>query len=445
MGDGMRLAKLLVLAPLLISNPLSAQTDGERVSNLSASQIQKRLENLAKTGMLRRGAKLGPLTVTTSTLTDRHLTTTLRTPAASESELQGLVREWPAALSTWCNEERLRVLIDEKNVTFTVGLVSINGQKLIELSLNSTTCPQLRTKMLEAAALQAAAPALDKRADELIKKSEAILKAIDLANSPQGVMCRSYVGKTPALSSFEAAAVAVPKLVLKDEFETTAQFEKRRRSQEQSLTRKSLVISVPVDRDYIEYDADAEQLEVGSLAFGVSALAETAQTGLAATMVLREEGLEASLLDGGNIAIFLGSIEKVTGSYFARNGLGIAVRVTEVDKTTRAIFDKENASGALGQARIRAAMFPMAEIPPHLGASLKLPAMQAKELKSSLKLAYLVEPRAPFLVTGSIDSFPATFPSAKKVNEKFRFLIADIQCGFVLDKAGKVLEATPTN
>lgn len=277
----------------------------------------------------------------------------------------------------------------------------------------------------------------------LKERTEALLRSIDAANSPQAKMCESYVGKTLAPLRFDTAAARFSKLTPKGEYETTAAFHERRGALTDSLS-QPIVVRVDVDRDYLDYDADEQELRVSALAFGESGFPDSTSTMLAAQSVLRSAEIDSDMIDRENVAFTVTSVERITGSYSAQNAFGAAFRVRKIDLTTRAIFDRRLPSDGMG---VDVPLFRVAEVPPHLVGTLPSSPAQAKSLKVSLQLALLVRPKEPYFLKKSVSAFAAkaTAGDPNEVTEKLEILIADVQCGFALDAAGKVLGGYPTN
>ena len=86
------------------------------------------------------------------------------------------------------------------------------------------------------------------------------------------------------------------------------------------------------------------------------------------------------------------------------------VKVLKTDRTTTVIFDRPGRSG-----------------------------------KEELRIAFVVAPKAPYLVTGRRKANTPTIRNRRHITENFTILVADIQCGLLMDGAGTVLGAYPTN
>lgn len=60
---------------------------------------------------------------------------------------------------------------------------------------------------------------------QLQRETEALKRAVELAKSPQGQMCESYVGRTIKPVTFDAAAAKFPAVSPKGEYEKTEAYE----------------------------------------------------------------------------------------------------------------------------------------------------------------------------------------------------------------------------
>ena len=70
---------------------------------------------------------------------------------------------------------------------------------------------------------------------------------------------------------------------------------------------------------------------------------------------------------------------------------------------------------------------------------------EARLLKPSLRIALVVAPFAPYVVRGTNPYGRPSLQSPKQVTIDFTILMADIQCGLVMDGSGRVLGAYPTS
>ena len=90
-------------------------------------------------------------------------------------------------------------------------------------------------------------------------------------------------------------------------------------------------------------------------------------------------------------------------------------------------------------------LFPAAETAPYAVGELRVPPSDARRLKEELRIAFVVSPKEPFLVAGQRKVGETTIRNPRAVTENFTILVADIRCGLVMDRAGTILGAYPTN
>lgn len=247
--------------------------------------------------------------------------------------------------------------------------------------------------------------------------------------------CAQFQGQTLSPLSFEEALSKLPDSAPKGEFETTAQYESRRTS---PIGRPGLIVvqKSPEDRaEYIRYDADTQQLGVKTYAFdntSFDAWSAFYSTPHAAT-------LNASTL--GNIDVVISQSEKLNGTYEGQNAYGAKWTVVRVNRNTQAIYDRATNS----RESMLGGLFPAADKSPYMVGYLNMPSEAAQQLKPTLKLAFAISPKEPFVVRRTFAGRgKVTIQNPRDVTETATVLIADIQCGLVLDGANKVLGAYPT-
>ena len=124
--------------------------------------------------------------------------------------------------------------------------------------------------------------------------------------------------------------------------------------------------------------------------------------------------------------------EKPNGTYLSQNSYGASAVVTKIDRTIYSIFEAENPPGEHD-------LF-VNKKGDELG-SLPMDAATAQRIKPTLKIAFVVVPRAPFLVQGSHSVGKTTVTNPTDITEHFKIMIADLQCGLLMDNTNKVLAA----
>ena len=243
-------------------------------------------------------------------------------------------------------------------------------------------------------------------------------------------LCTSYIGKTVALTAIETAIAGLANLTPRGEFETTAQFKARRAAELRGVTSPVLIRKAPESQVFFKYDADAGVLRIESRAFDF--------TRMDLWSAFFSVGLHDSVHSLSNITVVITTSDKVVGSYEATNAYGAKVKVVEIQRKTSAIFDRKS-------DEIGASLFPAAGKKPYgVVGELVLPPAEAQRLKPQLKLAFVVTPKEPYLVTGSHKVGKTTVTNPRHIIEDFSVLVANIQCGLVMDGADKVLGAYAT-
>ncbi len=220
----------------------------------------------------------------------------------------------------------------------------------------------------------------------------------------------------------------------KGEFETTADYEARRNASVGTAARTVIIPKQPEGLEYFEYDADAQKLKVLSYAFD--------NTGLDVWSAFYAAELygKIDVNTFGNVEVVISREENPTGSHVASNAYGATVDVLEIAWTTRAIFDRQGD----GTSGLDYGLFPSADNSPYVVGELSLAPAEAQRLKPTLQVGFVVTPREPYLVTGRHKVGKTTIQNPRAITEDFSILIADIQCGVVMDSSDKILMAYPT-
>ncbi len=245
--------------------------------------------------------------------------------------------------------------------------------------------------------------------------------------------CGSYVEKTVFPVSFDEAIAPFESLKPKGEFETTAQYEARRADALHGFRGDLIIGKKPENpQKYIRYDADQGVLNVQQWAFANSS-ANFWEAFYAAGYYGK---INVSTL--GNVGVVISSTDKSVGSYKASNAFGATAQVVKILRTKKSIFDHE------AKDPLRSGIFPTADDDPYVVGRLHLSVEDAKQMKHDLKIAFVVAPKEPYLVEGGRHVGDVTINNPQDVTESFSILVADIRCGLVMDRSGKVLGAYPT-
>ncbi|MGE4430636.1 MAG: hypothetical protein AB7E05_07830 [Sphingobium sp.] len=230
--------------------------------------------------------------------------------------------------------------------------------------------------------------------------------------------------------SFDTVASALASLARpKGEYETSANFHARQRSAATTL-KPNYLVSVPILLSNTRYDADRQVLSIPASALRGPLAPDY---GRAVSNGFIGDKIGAGIF---NIDVIAARSEIPIGGYAAQNALGATTRVTKFRKVTKAIFDRAGgwqetlfdppSKGDGWQQQYEALEVPMTPT-------------FAKVQKRTLRAAVLIEPRAPWLLTGQELHRSPTFDKPNDFDATLTVMTARISCVVVLDKAGKVL------
>ncbi len=245
-------------------------------------------------------------------------------------------------------------------------------------------------------------------------------------------LCQGYVGQTVSPLSFAAAIAPISKLAPKGEFETTAQFQSRRTQALSSLPQTLVISKAPEDAKFFVYDADNQKLQIIRFAFSNQPFRLSRAFNAAGLY----ENIDVSTTD--NIVAVISQVDVPTGTYAATNGYGATTDVLKVRRKSEVIFERR------AEDWRHSGLFESADNPPYVTGELIMPPAEARRLKPSLKLAFVVSPKEPYVVTGTHNPYNTTLQDPREISEEFTILVADFRCGLVIDAASKVLGGFPT-
>ena len=244
--------------------------------------------------------------------------------------------------------------------------------------------------------------------------------------------CASYAGQRVSPRDIDDILAPFRAMGSKSEFESTQQFESRKLKAARGIDTQLIVKKAPEDRKHLVYDADAQLLNVIAFAFRNAPLNSPALFRDGKTY---DGGMGASAY---NIEAVIEQDETVTGTYKASNAFGATMNVQKIFRRTRGIYE----STALPPAED---LFPAAQDKPYYAGSIPMTPEQAMKIKPTLQLAFVVVPKAPFFLSTTFDiPLPPTVTRPAEVKNEVSALIADIQCGLVIDPTGTVLGAFET-
>jgi hypothetical protein len=248
------------------------------------------------------------------------------------------------------------------------------------------------------------------------------------------------VGAPAAFDRVFAEVQQVPRL--KNEFETTAQFDERQASARAKCASLYL-IATPVDPEHVRYDADKQALIVATYAL-TNTLASSDELGslFGYSSELHKAGAEVGYSFSSNVAWSFPRECNNVGVYQGSNAFGATVDIVKQEIIARGIFERR---GALHQEDVWVkAPDQHVKASPPVAFEIKVDPSTAKALKENgLRAAVLVAPRPPFHAVG-IDRFSPTIRAPYDRTTEVRYLIGDIQCAAIYDSSGKLLATRPT-
>jgi hypothetical protein len=263
-------------------------------------------------------------------------------------------------------------------------------------------------------------------------KSSLVVLALAIAGQANAQSCDSALNTQIAPMTFADAASAIQGggSLVKDEFETTSQYEARLAEARQAMP-TTMWVTIPINPTYVSYNADRAAFEIKSYALKNEQidwrhiLAGSPRLGLISP-------------GSSNIDVQAGSAYAVTGTYTATNGFGAQWEVDRVDMTVEAIFDR---AGSYLES-----VFKTPAPPSVLVWSIPVPADQARGYKERLRAAVRIVPRSPFYFEASRGSgAPITVQRPRDVTNITHVIVADIQCAIIIDDNNTVLISATTN
>ena len=242
--------------------------------------------------------------------------------------------------------------------------------------------------------------------------------------------CGSFVGQTVSPFSIDDALAPYKGITPKDEFETTAAYNKRIAVIAERAPSILILGKVPESRDYFEYEADRQMLRIKKYAFDNTNFSEW--DALYHTDL--QEQIPVDITD--NISVVISATEKPTGTYEASNAYGKSVTVTKTIRTVKAIFDRKYPGYRSGPSIFQSTT-------DDIVGELSLPSEEARRLKPLLGIAFVVKPFAPYIVEGEYPGKP-TINYPFDVTTRFTILFADLRCALLLDDRNTVLASYRT-
>jgi hypothetical protein len=255
--------------------------------------------------------------------------------------------------------------------------------------------------------------------EELKRETEDITNLIE-ADNAKSDLCQRYIGTVVTPTMFDALVQAVPNIAAKGEYETTAQYETRKSAALSRAPSELSVVVVPTAREFAEYNADSQALMIQAGAFQAGHYSSKTKAETAAWLAAGDELTKGT-------GLFLADKERVLRTYTAQNRFGATYRVSVTNRDTKALHLTTKK------------LFPFARWKTSPVMGMDLPLSTAPQVRQTFKLALVLKPVAPYVLTGLFDEAPPTSDDPTEATDHATLLVAEPKCGLVLDSAMRVL------
>ena len=250
--------------------------------------------------------------------------------------------------------------------------------------------------------------------------SIALMLSAAITTAAHAVTCDSFVGQAVTSKSFDQAILAINAPAPKGEFETTAAYQVRIQG---AASTGPLIISKRMeDPKYLEYDADRGAFKVFSYLFDNSNYPTW-------EALYTTPGLDASTIS--NLDIQISTSDVVTGTYSAQNSYGARATITNITRTLKGVFERPAKSYA-------ESLFPSKDA---VVGYLPMSSAQAQAFRQAAKIAFVVVPKSPYVVRRTFQDGETTISNPTKITVNSTILIADIQCGLIINSDDHVVGA----
>lgn len=260
------------------------------------------------------------------------------------------------------------------------------------------------------------------RANSMKRATEEIAALIEAENQ-KSALCKSYEGQQVTVTAFDSFVRGLPKYITKGEFETTPQFDARVAAANKNIPTGPFVIVLPTNQKYIEYDADLSLMRVQAGAFDEGKFSDNTMADIKANYLTQE-------FRDGRTAVPHSDSERLLQTYRAQTRLGVPFSISKYDLKVNSMFVAAKK------------LFSYANDKYSLVMGFEVPVAQAARVKPTLKVALVVEPDSPFVITDTSDDERS--PTLDRPSEyTYRSSIAFVKakCSLVLDGQSKVLAA----
>lgn len=257
------------------------------------------------------------------------------------------------------------------------------------------------------------------RLEQLREQTEDIKNFVD-ADNAKSATCARYEGTVVKPVTFDVLSQTLPKAITKGEFETSAQYQARIASTGTRPLPASAIIVLPADRTYASYAADSTTMTISSGAFDVGSFSEDTAADVSASFAIGDR-------DGKGTPVPVTVRETVTGTYNAQNLMGATFRVSDITRETKALYLTTKD------------LFPFAKRDTSPVMLFDVPLAGARLMKQTFKVALVIKPQPPYLLTYTFKGVPPTALKPTHYTEHSSVILADVQCALVLDSHFRVL------
>ena len=294
----------------------------------------------------------------------------------------------------------------------------------IKLPLRSTLAATLFPLMLGATFASVPVTAQETAVERAKNKVEDMIGLYD-AEDRKSELCKSYEGQLVKPATFGTLVTQLSGPPAKGEFETTAQYQARVAAARQPLPAGPVILTFPTDREFITYDADTSSMYVEAGAFGAGKFSDIVDVQATAEFF---NFVPEELATGTSIPHSMS--ERVIRTYDAKNGLGMTVKVSEIERQSNGLYISSPK------------LFPFAKREDSAVLFISVPPAQAQRLKQTLKVALAFVPKAPYVFREEQPGRVPTMRNPVQYENKLTAIYADAKCALVLDAANRVLAST---
>lgn len=261
--------------------------------------------------------------------------------------------------------------------------------------------------------------------DQVIAQSKDFV-AYMRADNNKSALCAGFEGKVVVPTTFDMLATQIGGVGEKREFETTAQYKLRQDAAKSRRSSKPSVVMVPLDTDYVRYDADIGAIKFFAGAFPTNAYSAEVQANLAASISVIQKYRDIKL------EIPVSTSSKLVGTTAARNIVGAQVQVRDINRHTRAL-------AVPGQK-----LFGFAASSTSLVMGYGIAPAQAARVKGGLKGALVIAPGEASVVTGSMNGARANAQRPEHFTELSTVIVTRPKCALILDPQMRVVASADT-